>query len=80
MWLVESGIAKILSVPHIKADGFTVDYKNKCDWVVTTPEGEKPCLRKTQVSARDLLFFDGLSIGLVTFAVYFENKYRQWKL
>ena len=40
MWLVDSGIENLLSVTHLEADGFTIDYKTKRDWVVTTPEGE----------------------------------------
>ena len=38
MWLVESGIANLLSVPQLEADGFKVGYSNNL-WTVTTPEG-----------------------------------------
>ena len=38
MWLVESGIANLLSVPQLEADGFKVDYSNNL-LMVTTPEG-----------------------------------------
>ena len=38
MWLVESVIANLLSVPQLEADGFKVGYSNGL-WTVTTPEG-----------------------------------------
>ena len=38
MWLVESGIVNLLSVPQLEADGFKVGYSNGL-WTVTTPEG-----------------------------------------
>ena len=41
MWLVESGIAKLLSVPQLEVDSFIIYYNTKRDWVVTTPEGDK---------------------------------------
>ena len=37
MWIVESGIANLLSVLQLEADGFTINYNTKRDWVVTTP-------------------------------------------
>ena len=39
MWLGESGIENLLSVPQLEAYGFTFNYNTKCDLVVTTPEG-----------------------------------------
>ena len=39
MWLVESVIANLLSVPQLEADGFKIDYTNNI-WTVTTPEGD----------------------------------------
>ena len=41
MWLEESGIANLLSVPQLEADGFTINYNTERNWVVTTPEGEE---------------------------------------
>ena len=46
VWLVESGISNLLSVPQHEADGFTIYYNTKRDWFVTTPEGEQIVFKK----------------------------------
>ena len=37
---------KLLREPQIEADGFTIDYKTKRDWVVTTTGGEEIMFKK----------------------------------
>ena len=45
MWLVESGIANLLSIPQLEADGFKVEYSTNL-WTVTTPEGHVISFKK----------------------------------
>ena len=58
MWLVESLITNLLSVPHLKANGFTIDYNTKRDWVVTTPEGEEIMFKKDTGKCERFIFID----------------------
>ena len=46
MWIVEYGITKLLSIPQLEVDGFTIDYNTKHNWVVTTPNGEEILFKK----------------------------------
>ena len=46
MWLVESGIANLFSVPQLESDSFTIEYNTNRDWVVTTSEGEEIVFKK----------------------------------
>jgi hypothetical protein len=39
--LVRNGIANLLSLPQLEADGFTVSYHTRGNWIVTTPHGNK---------------------------------------
>ena len=41
LWLVRNGILNLLSLPQIKADGFTVSYHTGGNWIVTTPHGKE---------------------------------------
>ena len=41
MWLNESGIANLLSIPQLEADGFRVTCDTDTNWVVYTPQGHK---------------------------------------
>jgi hypothetical protein len=41
VWLVRNGIANLLSLPQLEADGFTVRYHTGGNCIVTTPPGEK---------------------------------------
>ncbi len=41
LWLVRNGIANLLSLPQLEADGFTVSYQTGGNWIVTTPHGNK---------------------------------------
>ena len=43
MWLNPKGIANLLSIPQLEADGFEVDYATGGGWTVKTPKGE--CLK-----------------------------------
>ena len=52
MWLLESDIANLLSIPQLEADGFT---KPSVIGSSQHLRVNKSCLRKTQVSARDYL-------------------------
>ena len=45
MWLVESGIANLLSVSQVEADSFEVDYSNNL-WTLTKPEGHAIAFKK----------------------------------
>ena len=58
MWLVESGIENLLIVPQIEAYGFTIDYNNKLDWVVTTPEGEEIVFKKDTGKCKGFTFIE----------------------
>jgi len=40
MWLNENGIANLLSVGLLEAEGYKIEYKTGGDWTVTTPNGE----------------------------------------
>ena len=40
MWLNPKGIANLLSIPQLEADGFKVDYAAGEEWTVKTPKGE----------------------------------------
>ena len=46
MWLMESGIANLLSIPELEANGFAIYYNIKHDWFATTPEGVKIVFKK----------------------------------
>ncbi len=41
LWLMRNGIANLLSLPQLKADGFTVSYHTGGNWIVTTPHGNE---------------------------------------
>ncbi len=41
LWLVHNGIANLLSLPQLEADGFTVSYHTRGNWIVTAPHGDK---------------------------------------
>ena len=41
MWVNESGIANLLSIPQLEKDGFRVTSDTHRKWVVYTPQGEK---------------------------------------
>ena len=58
MWLVESGITKLLSVPQLEADGFTINCNTNRDWFVTTPEGEKIVFKKDTCKCKGFPFID----------------------
>ena len=40
VWLVENGIANVLSVGQLEQEGFHISYETGGDWVVRTPEGK----------------------------------------
>ena len=40
MWLNPKGIANLLSIPQLEADGFKVDYATGEEWTVKNPKGE----------------------------------------
>ena len=58
MWIVESSIANLLRLPHLEADGFTIDYNTKHDWVITTPEGEEIVFNKDTGKCKGFPFID----------------------
>ena len=58
MWIVESGIANLLSILHLEADGFAINNNAKRDWVVTTPEGEKFVLKKDTSKFKGITFIE----------------------
>ncbi len=41
LWLVRNGIANLLSLPQLEADGFTVSYHTGGNWIVMTPQGKE---------------------------------------
>jgi hypothetical protein len=41
LWLIRNGIANLLSLPQLEADGFTVSYHTGGNWIVTTPQGKE---------------------------------------
>ena len=41
LWLVRNGIANLLSLPQLEADGFTVSYLTGGNWIVTAPQGKE---------------------------------------
>jgi hypothetical protein len=41
LWLVRNGIANLLSLPQLEADGFTVSYHTGGNCIVTTPHGDE---------------------------------------
>ncbi len=41
LWLVRNSIANLLSLPQLEADGFTVSYHTRGNWIVTTPHGNE---------------------------------------
>jgi hypothetical protein len=38
---MHNGIANLLSLPQLEADGFTVSYHTGGNWIITTPHGEE---------------------------------------
>ena len=40
MWLNENGIANLISIPKLEADGYVVRTNTNGEWQVVTPEGE----------------------------------------
>jgi hypothetical protein len=41
LWLVRNGIANLLLLPQLEADGFMVSYHTGGNWIVTTPHGKE---------------------------------------
>ena len=58
MWILESGIEKLLSVPQLKADGFTIYYNTKRNWVYTITEDEKILFKKETGECKGLNFIE----------------------
>ena len=40
VWLNENGIANLISIPKLEADGYTVWTDTKGEWIVSTPQGK----------------------------------------
>jgi hypothetical protein len=41
LWLVCNGIANLLSIPQLEADGFRVSYHTGGNWITTAPQGKE---------------------------------------
>jgi hypothetical protein len=41
LWVVHNDITNLLSLPQLEADGFTVSYHTRGNWIVTTPQGKE---------------------------------------
>jgi hypothetical protein len=41
LWLMRNGIANLLSLPQLEADGFTVSYHTGGNWIITTPHDKE---------------------------------------
>jgi hypothetical protein len=41
LWHVRNGIANLLSLPQLEADGFTARYHTGGNWIVNTPQGKE---------------------------------------
>ena len=41
MWVNEQGMANLLSIPCLEADGYNILYDTKKEWIVTTPKGTR---------------------------------------
>ena len=54
VWLNENGIANLISIAKLEADGYTVQTDTKGEWKVSTPEG------KTILFKRD----KGMCVGM----------------
>ena len=57
MWLVESSIANLLSVPQLEADSFKVGYSDGL-WTVTTPEGHVIPFKKNTGKCRGFPYIE----------------------
>ena len=57
MWLVESGITNLLSVPQLEADGFKVDYSNNLLTVIM-PEGHVIPFKKVTGKCRGFPYIE----------------------
>ena len=40
VWLNKKGIANLISIPMLEANGYNVSTHTRADWVMTTPEGK----------------------------------------
>jgi hypothetical protein len=41
LWLMRNGIVKLLFLPQLEADRFTVSYHTGGNWIITTPHSEE---------------------------------------
>ena len=70
MWLLESDIENLLSVPQLKVDVFTINYNTNHDWVVTTPEGEQIMFKKDTGKCKVFPFIEMCSQEALEFFHY----------
>ena len=58
VWLNENGIAKLLSIPKLEADGYVLRTNTKGEWKVVTPEGETIPLKRDKGMRVEMLYID----------------------
>jgi hypothetical protein len=77
LWLVRNGIANLLSLPQLEADGFTVSYHTGGNWIITTPHGKEITFhREENGMCRGFLYIDMQSKVAVAMIQIVHQRYK----
>ena len=58
VWLNEDGIANLISIPMLEADGCEVSMNTKEDWIVRTPAGEEIVFKRDSGVCKGMPYID----------------------
>ena len=58
VWYNKYGMANLLSVPMLEADGYTIATHTEGDWIVTSPEGTKITFKRDTGVCRGMPYID----------------------
>ncbi len=77
LWLVRNGIANLLFLPQLEADGFTVSYHTRGNWIVTTPHGKEITFHREENGVcRGFLYIDMQSKAAVAMIQTVCQQYK----
>ena len=84
MWYNKHGMANLLSVPMLEADGYTISTHTQGDWVVTSPRGTEITFKRDTGMTRGMSYIDvrkyqqGISmIEMIRGMPYVDARERQ---
>ena len=58
VWVNENGVANLLSIPQLEADGYRIRYDTQGEWEVITPQGESIHFERDTGLCKGMPFLD----------------------